>query len=84
MTKVPKDTKNLSMCSCGKCPSYNDCAKKKHEALFCAKQVGKSTCPFKMNGCVCGNCPVHKTFHLKSGYYCLNGSADQVDKREAL
>jgi hypothetical protein len=81
MPKVTKDKKNISMCVCPKCPSYNDCAKKKHEGLFCAQELGKSSCPFKTNGCICGQCPVHQTYNLKSGYYCINGSAEQVDKK---
>ncbi|MFA6119197.1 MAG: DUF2769 domain-containing protein [Parachlamydiales bacterium] len=78
MTKVQKNKNNISLCSCNKgCPSYNDCAKKANEGLFCA--IGKSSCSFKMNGCICGSCPVHKANGLKSGYYCMNGTADVVD-----
>jgi hypothetical protein len=79
MSKVQKNKENISMCSCPKCPSYNDCAKKAHQGLFCA--AGKSTCNFKMNGCNCGSCPVHKTYNLKAGYYCMNGTADVVDQK---
>lgn len=81
MPKVIKDKKNISMCSCPKCPSFNDCARKKGEGLFCAEAVGKSSCNFKMSGCVCGPCLVHKANNLKAGYYCIEGSADIVDKK---
>lgn len=80
MSKVIKDAKNLSMCICGKCPSYTDCAKKKGEGLFCA--TGKSSCAVKMNGCNCGSCPVFKANSLKVGYYCLNGTAEVADKKK--
>lgn len=74
MTKVKNDKKNMSMCICGKCPSYNDCAKKKHEGFFCA--LGKSSCTIKMNGCQCGSCPVFKANNLNTGYFCMNGAAN--------
>jgi hypothetical protein len=70
------------MCSCGSCPSYNDCAKKAREGLYCAQDVGKSHCINKMNGCICGSCPVHKEYKLKAGYYCIEGSADFVDEKK--
>lgn len=79
MPKVIKNKNNISKCSCPQCPSYTDCTKKKHEALFCAQEVGKSICPIKMNGCICGSCKVHRENDLKSGYYCMHGSAEDVE-----
>ena len=76
MTLVEKNDENLKKCSCPKCPSYNDCAKEKQERLYCATSIGKSKCAYKMNGCICMMCPVHVKFNLKSGYYCINGSAE--------
>jgi len=78
MVKVEKTPENLKKCSCPKCPSYNECAERKLEKLFCAKEVGKSSCKFQMNGCICMSCPVHKENNLKAGYYCINGSAEQA------
>lgn len=78
MAIVHKNPQNISQCNCGSCPSYNQCARGKKEGLFCAKEQGKSTCTFKQNGCVCGECPIFKNYHLKTGYYCMNGSADKV------
>ena len=80
MPKVIKNETNLSKCPCAHCPSYNECAKGKVELLYCAEEIGKSTCPYKMNGCICGGCPVYKESHLKAGYYCIKGSADEVDQ----
>lgn len=80
MPKIEKNPNNLSMCVCNKgCPSYNDCAKKANQVLFCS--VGKTNCNFKMNGCNCGSCPVFKKNNLKAGYYCINGSADVADQK---
>lgn len=70
---VEKTPKNLAACVCANCPSYNDCSRGKEELLFCSNAVGKSACAYKMNGCLCGACPVHKEHELKSGYYCING-----------
>jgi len=79
MAEIEKNQANINNCSCAACPSYNDCSRGKTEKLFCAKEIGKSSCEYKMNGCVCGNCPVHKENDLQAGYYCLHGSADEVD-----
>ena len=78
MPVVTKNETNLTNCSCPSCPSYNECAKDKLEKLYCASEVGRSTCKYKMNGCVCGSCQVHKDNHLANGYYCLNGSALEI------
>jgi hypothetical protein len=82
MAKVEKNQKNIGNCACPLCPSYNECAKGKAETLYCAKEVGKSDCKYQMSGCICGPCPVHKECNLKSGYYCIQGSADEVDDKK--
>lgn len=79
MPKVEKNEANLSKCFCPNCPSYNECAKGKTERLYCAGEIGKSSCEYKMNGCLCGGCPVHAENNLQAGYYCIHGSADEVD-----
>lgn len=71
MTKVEKNESNMDKCTCGNCPSYNECAKGKTELLYCAEEVGKSSCEFQRKGCVCGSCPVQKDYGLNGGYYCL-------------
>lgn len=82
MPKVEKNEANIHKCACPGCPSYNECAKGQNESLYCAGENGKSACPYKTNGCVCGGCPVHMENDLKAGYYCLHGSADEVDGKE--
>ena len=81
MALVEKTDENLKKCFCPNCPSYNDCAKGKKENLYCAKSNGKSTCQYKKNGCICMACPVHAACNLKAGYYCINGSAEEVDEK---
>jgi hypothetical protein len=73
MTKVENSKQNMQACVCPGCPSYNDCAKKSKEALFCS--IGKGKCHYNMNGCICMGCPVHGQYSLKAGYYCIKGSA---------
>jgi aldose sugar dehydrogenase len=79
MSKVEKSEKNTKNCSCPGCPSYDNCAKEKSETLYCADEIGKNNCEFQKHGCLCGACPVHAEFFLKSSYYCIQGSADKVD-----
>lgn len=79
MPKVRKNEANIKKCSCSNCPSYNNCSKEKKEVLFCAQEIGKSVCDYKMNGCVCGKCLVHQKNDLKAGYYCIFGSAEKTD-----
>ena len=81
MSKVEKNEDNLNKCSCPSCPSYNECTKGKAERLYCAGEVGKSSCEIKMNGCICGGCPVHMENDLKDFYYCINGSADEIEDK---
>lgn len=84
MFRVEKTEANLNKCLCPGCPSYNDCAKEKAEALYCAGEVGKSECPFQMNGCLCGGCPVHMENNLTAGYFCINGSADEIEGKMSM
>lgn len=76
MAKVIKSEENLKKCNCPDCPSYNQCARINFESLYCSSDVGKSKCHFKMAGCVCGICPVHRENNLTSGYYCMKESAE--------
>ncbi len=80
MPKLPNTPKNQSACVCAGCPSYNECAKGNRELLYCADGVGKSGCEYSMNGCICGGCPIYERYKLKSGYYCVHGSAAEIDK----
>jgi len=34
-----------------------------------------------MNGCICGPCPLTKEYNLKKGYYCISGSALEIDEK---
>ena len=68
--------KNKAMCVCGKCPTYNDCAKAKTELLYCA--TGKSACTLSKTGCICPACPITPMLGLKQAYYCTNGSEREL------
>ena len=64
---------NKSLCICGGCPSYNDCAKEKGEALYCS--LGASpTCITNASVCICAGCPVTPKMGLKNQYFCTKGS----------
>lgn len=79
MAIVKNNPENLKKCSCPNCPTYNECAKEKEELLFCAQEIGKGTCQYKMNGCICPVCPIHKENNLGASFYCIYGSADEIE-----
>lgn len=65
--------KFAAMCTCPDCPTYNRCAKKANELLFCA--TGKSfMCISEEKECICPDCPVTPEFGLKHTFYCTKGS----------
>ena len=60
-------------CVCPICPTYNDCAKKAGQNLFCVQ--GKSNCIEKERGCMCPTCPFaanHKIGVMRNTY-CIRG-----------
>lgn len=70
----------ISMCVCGNCPSYNDCARDKKELAFCFPTIGKSKCITEEKGCICAGCPVTKKMGLKNVYFCTKGSEMEQNK----
>ncbi len=60
-------------CMCARCPTYDDCARKKGELLFCIG--GKSACKLEKYGCVCGMCPIEKIKGFTGVYFCITGKA---------
>lgn len=55
-------------CICRGCPSFVEC---KEKIAYCF--TAKSKCIKERKGCICGACPVHSKFNLKTGYYCFTG-----------
>ncbi len=82
----PEEVRNLieenkKKCVCAKCPSYNDCAARKRELLYCL--VGKSReCQLDELGCICPDCPVTVELDLKNLYYCTRGSEKEMRRPE--
>ena len=70
--------KNKALCICGRCPTYNDCAKEKMELLYCA--TGKSACTLTKKACICPACPITPMIGLKHAYYCTKGSERELPK----
>lgn len=75
MLRPPKDTiGNLrNSCVCKNCPSYGECTRHAKEQFFCFE--GKANCTLERYGCICMQCPVHKTKSLSGGYFCIGGKA---------
>lgn len=66
-------------CVCASCSSYNECAARKRELLFCL--LGNSRdCNLDELGCICPNCPVTAELDLKNTYYCTQGSEKEMRK----
>jgi hypothetical protein len=64
---------NKKLCICPECPTYNDCARKLKELLYCA--LGKSpSCITEEVACVCPTCPVTEQLGLKHMYFCTKGT----------
>jgi len=62
-----------SKCPCPGCPSYNSCAQKAGEKLFCIN--GKSfMCISEEKGCNCPKCPLAKDIGLMYKFFCNRGS----------
>lgn len=73
MSRVENNEANMKKCSCPRCPTHDECAKKGGEALYCAK--GKTACVFQDKGCICAACPLWEQYDLEKGYFCFNGEA---------
>lgn len=78
MPKVEKNEINLKKCICANCPTFNDCAREKSELLFCADALEKRMCQYKMRGCICPVCIVHKENNLHASFYCIQGSGEEI------
>jgi hypothetical protein len=67
---------NQNLCVCRTCRSYNSCAEKNKEVLFCLD--GESpTCIKEAKGCYCHRCPFHFKAGLMNGFFCLRGSEEE-------
>lgn len=74
---MSEEDKNKTMekmkedCVCPICPTYNECANKAGEKLFCI--LGKSKeCINKEMGCMCPTCPFAQEYGIgvKYNFYC--------------
>lgn len=88
---VEKNSKNLKLCLCIKCPTYNNGCKIKNmpRALIGIMEgienqehfeglfcaFGKSTCIKENKSCACSSCPITQNEHLDGASYCLKGVA---------
>jgi hypothetical protein len=69
--KMLEDKKRI--CICSGCPTYNDCAQKTNELIFCI--LGKSSgCITEEMGCICPSCPIVDEIELKNEFFCTRGS----------
>jgi hypothetical protein len=75
--------KFAAKCTCPTCPTYNRCAKKAQELLFCA--TGKSfMCISEKKDCICPVCPITSELGLKHRFFCTKGSEKAQRYEHAL
>lgn len=67
---------NEALCICPVCPTYNECAQKESESLYCISG-GSSTCVTKESGCICPACPITEKIHLTNQYFCTRGTEEE-------
>ena len=63
--------KNKVMCTCGKCPTYNDCTKGKRETMFFS--VGKFPARSLKKSLPLSDLSGYPIMRLSKGYYCMSG-----------
>jgi len=68
--------RNRGLCSCPKCPTYNDCMKEKQDRMYC--WTGKSPCTVNPTGCLCPACPVAALMGYSHASYCTGGSEREI------
>lgn len=73
MPEVPDVEQNWQRCSCPGCPSKPD----DDTLLYCSR--GLSPMPVRTVGCICGICPIYRSYQLSDGYFCAV-PAEQWDK----
>jgi hypothetical protein len=62
-------------CVCPICPTYNDCAKKTGENVFCITGKSKECITMEL-GCLCPTCPLGQKYKIGviHNFYCNRGS----------
>jgi hypothetical protein len=67
-------------CICPDCPTYNECARKGGELLYCF--LGRSpSCIKEEMGCICPDCPVAAQGDLVNIYFCSIGSELEIRRK---
>ena len=67
---------NKALCICPNCPTYNECAQKSNELLYCLLG-GSQECITNEEGCICPACPVTEKLRLNNDYFCTRGTEKQ-------
>jgi len=70
-------------CICPSCPSYNACAEKNGESLFCI--LGMSFhCIRDDLGCICPGCSLYIEYGMTRKDYCMKGSEKELRWEKGL
>ena len=63
---------NMDSCQCRDCTTYNECAEKSGERLYCVA-TRSPICIVKKGGCLCPECIVYQRLGFSRSYHCLEG-----------
>jgi hypothetical protein len=87
LAQMSEEDKNRSLeeikgdCVCPICPTYNECAEKADELIFCI--TGKSkNCISEERSCMCPSCPFGQKHGIgvKYNFYCIRDS--EIEQRK--
>lgn len=73
--RVKKIEELMGMCICPDCPTYNYCARKAIEGLFCT-YGGSFHCITEEKDCLCPTCPVASDLGLTRNFFCTRLSEE--------
>jgi hypothetical protein len=80
LNEMSEDAKNEEIkkleadCVCPVCPTYDECARKSGDNIFCIK--GICSCINQEKGCMCPTCPFAAKYKVGvfHNFYCIRGN----------
>ena len=70
-------------CCCPECPSYNDCASRGRELLYCVLGMS-NVCIREDRHCICPKCALYPELGLSGKDFCMKGSEAAVRYERSL
>lgn len=65
-------------CRCPDCPTYQECAEKADDRIFCTLGAGREGCITDEElGCICSTCAVYHDVGFEKQFFCTRGNEQQ-------